>query len=410
MGSSTEVSSTQLDLNRKRESVRPLEWLNFFVADVQTGAGPFLAAYLAASHWNPRDTGYALTLGGLVTVASGPFAGAIIDRSTHKRTLIVFAIAILAAGAVLLTLTTRWQVVAAAQLLIGGAGAILMPALAAITMGIVGPKLFDHQFGRNQGFNAAGNVFTALLLAAVSYFAGVRSIFAAATLLTIPALVVLARIRPGEIDDAQARGEATLDDKPRQWWRALFLDRAFVLFLVCCFLFHLANAAMLPQLGEMLAQGSARLSAPFMSACIIVTQIVIASTAALIGRLAGTRGRKPLLLIGFGVLPLRGVLYTLTHSTWLLIAIQALDGVANAIFVVVSILVVADLMRKTGRFNLAQGALGTAVGLGAALSTTVGGLLAHRYGFAASFLGLAAIATVAFVLLWLAVPETAPSA
>jgi MFS family permease len=163
---------------------------------------------------------------------------------------------------------------------------------------------------------------------------------------------------------------------------------------------------MLPQLGEMLARGSARLSAPFMSACIIVTQLVIAATASRIGQTAWQHGRKPLLLLGFGILPIRGVLYTLTHSVALLIAIQILDGVANAIFVVVSILVISDLMRNTGRFNLAQGALGTAVGLGAALSTTLGGSIALRYGFAASFLGLASVAAIAFILLWAVIPET----
>jgi predicted MFS family arabinose efflux permease len=166
---------------------------------------------------------------------------------------------------------------------------------------------------------------------------------------------------------------------------------------------------MLPELGEMLARGNPKLSAPFMSACIIVTQLVIAGSASWIGKTAAVRGRKPLLLVGFGVLPIRGVLYTLTHATWALIGIQLLDGVANAVFVVVSVLVVADLMRHTGRFNLAQGALGTTVGLGAAASTAVGGALANRYSFAVSFLGLAAVALVAFGLLWLTVPETKDS-
>ncbi len=162
---------------------------------------------------------------------------------------------------------------------------------------------------------------------------------------------------------------------------------------------------MLPQLGELLAHGNPKAAAPFMSACVIVTQIVITISAAWIGRRAAN-GRKPLLLVGFGVLPIRGVLYTLTHTTGALIAIQVLDGVANAIFVVVSILVIADLTRGTGRFNLAAGALATMVGIGAALSATVGGQIIQHAGFSASFLGLAAIAVLAFALLWLAVPET----
>jgi MFS family permease len=237
----------------------------------------------------------------------------------------------------------------------------------------------------------------------------------ATALLALPALATLRRINPREIDDTRARGgldnkkaSSGVQDPARAepWWRALLLDKTLLLFLLCSFFFHLANAAMLPQLGEMLARGSARLSAPFMSACIIVTQLVIAVTASRVGQTAWQHGRKPLLLLGFGILPIRGVLYTLTHSIALLIAIQILDGVANAIFVVVSILVVSDLMQNTGHFNLAQGALGTAVGLGAALSTALGGFLALRYGFAASFLGLASVAAIAFILLWAAIPET----
>ncbi len=400
------VSQTEVANDSSAKSVPALQWLNFLVADIQTGLGPFLAAYLAASHWNPSDIGFALTLGGLVTVSAGPFAGALIDASKSKRGLIAGAVGLLAAGAALLTTGTHWSQVAVAQTLIGAAGAVLLPALAAITLGMVGPKLFDRQFGKNQSYNSAGNVATALLLAAVSYLLGVRSIFFVAALLSVPALLVLRRIDPAEIDNERARGERAKEDHPEPWWRALFLDRTFTIFLACAFLFHLANAAMLPELGEMLARGSAKMSAPFMSACIIVTQVVIACSAGWIGKMASVHGRKPLLLIGFGVLPVRGVLYTLTHATWALIGIQVLDGVANAIFVVVSILVVSDLMRKTGRFNMAQGALGTAVGLGAALSNALGGVLAHRFGFSASFLGLAAIAAIAFSLLWAAVPET----
>ena len=163
---------------------------------------------------------------------------------------------------------------------------------------------------------------------------------------------------------------------------------------------------MLPQLGEMLSKDKPKAAAPFMSACIIVTQLVIAATAAWIGRRAAANGRKPLLSVGFGVLPIRGVLYTLTHAATALIAIQTLDGVANAVFVVVSILVIKDRAQGTGRFNMAAGSLATMVGIGAALSNTLGGQLIQHFGYRASFLGLAAIALLAFALLWLAVPET----
>lgn len=201
----------------------------------------------------------------------------------------------------------------------------------------------------------------------------------------------------GKLDDIGAKAEGL---------SSLLKDRVLVMFVGTAFLFHLANAAMLPELGEMLAKGKPREAAPFMSACIIVTQLVIAVSARWIGKRAVAKGRKPLLIVGFGVLPIRGVLYTLTHAAGALIAIQTLDGVANAIFVIVSILVIKDRTEGTGRFNLASGALATMVGIGAALSNSIGGALVQKVGFNGSFLGLAAVAVVAVCVLFFGVPET----
>jgi MFS family permease len=417
-----------------RKTLRSLQWLNFFVADVQTGLGPFIAAYLASSGWNAAHVGYALTFGGLVTVAIQTPAGAIVDAAKQKRLLVAASLLVLAGGAALLLLRHGAIAVYVAQSLIGATGPFLAPTIAAITLGIVGANLFDRQFGKNQAFNSAGNVFTAILVALVSYKFGYRYIFAVAIVLAIPALLSLLGIDGSQIDYARARGAAqsgtdtpvcapineadrstSATSKPRaqqstnsvqtEGISALVKDRVLLAFLAASFLFHLSNAAMLPELGEMLAKGNPQMAPPFMSACIIVTQLVIAVSAAWIGARAG-KGRKPLLLLGFGVLPIRGVLYTLTLVPAALIGIQFLDGVANAVFVIVSILVIKDRTEGTGRFNLASGALATMVGIGAALSNTIGGLLIQKISFRASFLGLATIAVVAFAVLFFGVPET----
>lgn len=391
----------------KIRSLRSLEWLNFFLADVQTGLGPFLAAYLASNGWNPGRVGFALTFGGLVSVAFQTPAGAVVDAAHRKRMLLGANLGVLVVGAFFLMGHISPIRVYSAQFLIGGAGAFLAPTVAAITLGIVGHQAFDKQFGRNQGFNSAGNVFTALLVAYASYKFGYRAIFIIAASLAVPAAVSLFNVEPTQIDYARARGSTDADGEPRAaGLLSLLGDRVLMCFLIAVFLFHLANAAMLPQLGEMLSRDKPKAAAPFMSACIIVTQFVIAATAAWIGKRASASGRKPLLLLGFGVLPLRGVLYTLTHAASALIAIQTLDGVANAVFVVVSILVIKDRTQGTGRFNVAAGSLATMAGIGAAMSNTLGGQMIQRFSYRASFLGLAAIALFAFVLLWLAVPET----
>ncbi len=393
-----------------RSSIRALEASNFFLADVQTGLGPFLAAYLASAGWNPGRVGLALTLGGIVTVLLQTPAGAIVDHVRAKRMVIVAGVGVLACGAILLSITAAPWAVYLSQLLIGSAGPFLAPTLAAITLGLVGERLFDRQFGKNQAFNSAGNVACALLIAASSHFFGNRSIFIIAALLTIPTVYSVLAIRGDRIDYDLARGgRAKPSGTERHSFFDLAHDRVLLVFLVCAFLFHFANAAMLPQLGEMLSRGSASSAAPFMSACIIVTQVVIMCTAGRIGRFANEHGRKPLLLVGFGVLPIRALLYTLTHSAVALIAIQLLDGVANAIFGVVAVLVVADRTHGTGRFNLVQGALATAVGIGAALSTTFGGRIVQDFDFRTSFLSLGAVALASFTLLLLAFPETLPS-
>jgi MFS family permease len=383
------------------------------LADLQTCLGPFLAAYLAGAGWEPGRVGMALTIGGIITVALQAPAGAIVDQLRSKKLILVLASAVLAAGSVLLSITAAPWAVCTSQVLIGGAGPFLGPTLAAVTMGVVGVTLFDRQFGKNQSFNSAGNVACALLIAGLSHLFGNRAIFITAAVLTIPTVLAIRAIKSKDIDYDLARGGAKQVDGKEVLSRAsvlqtLFGDRILLVFLFCAFLFHFANAAMLPQLGEMLSHGAQATAAPFMSACIIVTQVVIMCFAPAIGRFANLRGRKPLLLLGFGVLPIRALFYTLTHNTESLIAIQILDGVANAIFVVVSILVVADRTRGTGRFNLAQGSLAAAVGLGAALSNTLGGELIQHFSYRISFLSLGAIAALAFALLWTAIPETLP--
>jgi MFS family permease len=404
------VNATVIDPSKKR-SIHALEATNFFLADVQTGLGPFLAAYLAGAGWEPGRVGMALTIGGIITVVLQAPAGAIVDQLRSKRLILILASAVLAVGAVLLSITAAPWAVYTSQVLIGGAGPFLGPTLAAVTMGVVGVTFFDRQFGKNQSFNSAGNVACALLIAGMSHFFGNRAIFITAAVLTVPTVLAIRAIRSKDIDYDLARGGAIQVDGKEvaarvSVMKTLLGDRTLLVFLGCAFLFHFANAAMLPQLGEMLSHGSRASAAPFMSACIIVTQVVIMCFAPAIGRFANLHGRKPLLMIGFGVLPIRALLYTLTHNTESLIAIQLLDGVANAIFGVVSILVVADRTRATGRFNLVQGSLATAVGLGAALSTTFGGKLIQHFSYRISFLSLGAIAVLAFALLWTAIPET----
>jgi predicted MFS family arabinose efflux permease len=400
-------ASIETKTSPSRRTLLGLDWLNFLLADVQTGVGPFLAIYLAGYKWDEERVGLALTVGGIAGILTQTPAGALVDFLRSKRALVGVAVAALAAGALLIALYPSFWPVMSAQVLIGGTSSVFLPAICAMSLGIVGRAAFDARQGRNQTFNSAGNVIAAVSMGVLGYLVSNRSIFFFVAAFAVPTILVLLLIRPAEIDYELARG-ATDGEKGGkvESVEMLFWERPLVLFLVCAVMFHFANAAMLPLLGEMLAKGQGRSSMMFMSACVVTTQFVITLIASWSGRTAGTWGRKPLLLIAFGVLPIRGVLYTLTSNTALLVAIQIMDGVGVGIFGVVSVLVIADLTRGTGRFNLTLGAITTAVGIGAALSQVIAGSIVHHVGFRAGFLFLAGVAAAAFATLYFFMPET----
>jgi predicted MFS family arabinose efflux permease len=390
-----------------RRTLLGLDWLNFLLADVQTGVGPFLAIYLAGYKWNEESVGLALTVGGIAGILTQTPAGALVDFLRSKRALVGVAVAALAAGALLIALFPSFWPVMGAQVLIGSTSSVFLPAICAMSLGIVGRAAFDIRQGRNQTFNSAGNVIAAVSMGLLGYFVSNRSIFFFVAAFAVPTILVLLLIRPSEIDYELARGANDGEKGGKaESVRLLLQDRPLVIFLVCAVMFHFANAAMLPLLGEMLAKGQGRSSMMFMSACVVTTQFVITLIASWSGREAGKWGRKPLLLIAFGVLPIRGLLYTVTSSTPLLVAIQILDGAGAGIFGVVSVLVIADLTRGTGRFNLTLGAITTAVGIGAALSQVIAGSIVHHVGFRAGFFFLAGVAAAALAILYFFMPET----
>jgi predicted MFS family arabinose efflux permease len=384
-----------------------LGWLNFLLANVKDGLGPFLAVYLLASqHWDAGKIGVVMMIAGIATVVARAPVGAFIDWTHWKRGLIVAASAIVAIGALAMSFLPTFLPVAVAQSAVGVADAVFPPAIAAISLGLVGPGGFTRRVGRNEAFTHAGTASTAALAGIAGWLIAPDAVLWLVAALAIASIWTALKIDAGTIDHALARGADAVQEEHPSGLRSLWRSRPLLAFAAAITLFHFANAAMLPLLGEKLALDNHGTETLFMAACIMTAQIVMVPMAILVGHRADVWGRKPIFLAGFAVLPIRGILYTLTQDPYALVSIQILDGVGAGIFGALFFIVVADLTKGTGRHDLALGAISAAWGIGAALSNSIAGFIVDWAGYDAAFLFLAGVALAALALLWVAVPET----
>lgn len=393
-----------------RRSLRGLDWFVFFVADVQTGFGPFVSVYLTAQHWTQVDIGFILSAAGFVSLIGQMPGGALVDAARSERFVAGIAIAAICVSALTYAALPIFPTVLAGSLLHAAASCVLGPAIAAISLGLVGHAAIGERLGRNARFASIGNGLAAAAMGACGYFLSARAVFVVTVLLLVPALFALRRIAEGEIDPERAHCAPPrhITTKARIRPGALMRNRPLLIFAGCLLLFHLANSAMLPLVGSVVTMKSARWATLIIAACIVVPQLVVAILSPWVGMRAQIWGRRPLLLIGFAALPIRGLLFALISDPSLLLAVQILDGITASVFAVMVPLVVADLTRDTGHFNLGQGILGTATGIGAALSATLAGYLTDRFGSATAFGSLATIALAGFTLVWFLMPETRP--
>ena len=385
-----------------------LDALNFLLADVRGALGPYLNVFLVTQmHWSQSEVGVVTTASGLLGLVAQTPAGALIDRSRAKRGLIAAALAVLALGAAVIYAAPTFWPVFAASTAIAIVGDVFGPAVAALTLGLFARGALARRMGRNSAFDHAGNVAIAAAAGLVGWAVGQRAVFLLVPVFAVLAAVAVLSIPAAAIDHAQARGGSSGGGEQASLWRLLHEHRTLLVFGVCALLFHLANAPLLPLVGQKLAATHKDLATAMMSLCIIAAQLIMLPVALLVGRTADRLGRKPILLVGFAVLPVRAVLYTFSDQAWWLIGVQLLDGVGAGIFGAVTPLVIADLMRGTGRFNVAQGAVATMQGVGAALSGLLAGAIVDHAGYAAAFLTCGAAAGVAFAALVALMPETA---
>ncbi len=382
---------------------RGLDVLNFFLANVQTGFGPFISVYLTARAWTQEEIGFVLTLGTITAMCSQIPAGALVDWVRDKRGMAAVGIAGVMLSAILLAAWPILLSVAAAQIIHGFTSVMLTPTIAAISLGLVGHAALGERLGRNARFAAIGNGLAAGVMGLLGAYVSERSVFVVTALLCAPALAALRWILVGDARDANQQKHKRAD-----WHEvvALLTDRRLLIFVLCAALFHLSNAAMLPIAAGEVTERIGTLASLVIAACIVVPQGTVALLSPWVGRVAQRRGRRPMLLLGWSALPISGALLALLPSPSVLIGVQAISGVGAAVFGVMLPLVAADVTRGMDRLNLCIGIFSLAVYGGAALSTTLAGWVADTAGDRMAFLTLAGAGLAGTALVWLAMPET----
>jgi MFS family permease len=391
------------------QSLRALDWFSFFVADIQAGFGPFIAAYLTAQAWSQGHVGIALTVGSLLGLATQVPAGALVDAIPGKRRLASIGVVGISASAILIALWPTLSFVVMAESLHAIATCLLGPATIAMSLGLVGYARFSGRLARNVRFAALGSASAAFIMGFCGYEFGTEAIFFLTAALGIPALIALSQIRKHEIDLISARGGALV---PRtDIWRGLAelsTNRALMILAAAVVLFQLANAAILPFMASVLVLEKNQQSTLFIAAAIVGPQLVSSGISGWVGRQVERVGRRPLLLLAFAPLPIRGLVLAFNPDPYVITLVQLLDGISGATIGILVPLVIADVTRGSGHFNLAQGVVATAVGIGAAFSTTLVGYTVDGFGHEVAFLMLMGVGTAGFLLVTAIMPETKP--
>jgi MFS family permease len=393
-----------------QQSSRGLDWFVFFVADIQTGFGPFVAVFLTTQKWTQVDIGLVLTISGLVSLIGQVPLGALVDAVSSVRTAAIIALAVIGASAFTFATWPIFPVVLVARVFHAAASSMLSLALVSITLSLFKGRGISERLGRNVAFASAGTGIAAAVMGACGYYLSSRTVFFLAGALVLPAIIALCHIRPDEI--RPTAGASSRIPKNSESVAAglgeIVHNRPLIIFAICVIMFHLANAAMLPLAASMLTLRSGEAATIMVAAAIVVPQFTVVLLSPWVGRTAHRIGRRPMLMLGFGALTLRGLLFALLTDPVGLVIVQILDGISAAALGVLVPLIIVDVTREQGHFNLAQGVVGCGMGIGAAISTTLAGYTTDNFGSHSAFNMLSMLAAAGFVIVVLAMPETKP--
>ncbi|MFT9418014.1 MFS transporter [Acetobacter sp.] len=381
--------------------------LNFFMADVQAGIGPFLGVFLQRHGWQTGPIGSVMTAGGIAGMIATIPAGALIDQTTKKRLLVIIAALCTISASLLLLRSQSAFVVTISQLATALAGAGIGPLMAGMTLGIVHQKDFNAQIGRNQAWNHAGNMVGAGLSGWLGWRFGLSAIFFLEVVFGLLAIAAVLMIPEKSIDHQAARGLEEADRHATgkaEGLRSFLRHRPLLILAVCLCFFHLGNAAMLPLYGMAVVSAGKGNPAMFTAMTVMVAQAVMIGVSLLAMRFVASRGYWIVLLVSFAALPLRGLIAGTFIQHWGVWPVQFLDGIGAGLQSVAVPGLVARLLNGTGRINVGQGVVMTAQGIGASLSPALGGWLAEDMGYSTAFYTLGCFAILSLGLWVCAAP------
>jgi len=394
-------------------TLRSLNWLNFSIAAMQAGFGPFISVRLTDSGWTPGAIGFALSAGTIASIVAQVPSGAVIDWFGTPRGLAAPAILCLMLALTLLALAPAHPLVFMAELIQGGAGVGLSLAVAAITLCVSRQEYLGERFGHNVRYAAVGAAFGTGVLGVVGTGISPAAVFLIAAVFGLPALAALHGISGADLATAHRRTSHHTAPPPAARRsrpvpaRRLLADRRLLALLACAALFQLANASLLPLAATRFPHALGRRADLVTAVAIVLPQLIAAGLSPRLGAAAGQHGRRLLLMAGLVPVPLRAVGFALDDGVPAILALQALDGITSAAIGVLMPLIVADITHRGGRFNFALGLTGLAGSVGATLSTAASGSLADHAGLPVAFLALAAAALAAILVVWAFLPETA---
>lgn len=379
-------------------ALRALEALNFFMADIAAGVGPFLGVYLLARGWGSGWIGTVMTIGGVAGVLATAPGGALIDATRHKRLYIGLGGACTIAASAAVLIAPNVFLVSASQIATALAGAVMVPAVMAVTLGVVGQSGFNRQMGRNQALNHAGNVVGAALSGYVGWKFGLNAVFYLAAVFAVLSIASVALIPESAIDHRVARGLAEEQEDGVSGIATLLKNRPLLVLAAALAFFHFGNAAMLPLYGLAVVAAKKGEPAAFTAETIVIAQTVMIAASLILMRVRSQRGLWLALLFSFASLPVRGLVAAFFIDAWGVFPVQALDGVGAGLQSVAVPALVAKVLQGTGRVNVGIGAVMTMQAVGAALSPALGGWIAQAAGYPTAFLALGAISAASLAL------------